>query len=743
MKKTSAAQTKFTSLLILAALLVAPIATPTVADAQRVGTQAVRPTASITVNGVQNVSVKAGSRAPVVRWVSKNGTVHKTTLKVNNASLCGVRNGQVWGSGKNAQGTANAFAPTPARAGCVLTFVYEVTNRLGQKASDAAVIRYVAADPAPTKPKPTITNPSTGNTGTGTSTTTTDTYNKLKLLTPNGGERWRLNTEQIISWTPDPHSTDIEAYLEKKVGTKFQTVGKVVATGKGSIRWIGEINSYNVFPKPDDGHYIRIVNTKTGETDRSDKPFTLLAEDTFKIDLQPVTEDNTLFITEAGSVRLAWDARIAGTTNSSISCSLVLFDKYGEEQNTFSNIPTTGTKDVFVELPDPNHNGGLYTLAHIYCDSPLGRSTDYLNIKRQGGNTPSLSIEFDGPSHIASNSDIRFSFKGTNLNVPNDLRAYLYSPLQGNIGNDVVYGNIGETTFERAGEAGTFYAPSTPGQYRLGICDENTPNPDVPFKPLCAHSPYFMVGGYSSIFVEPIQEGVTVRSAEFSGDTSKGIYEFEFRVTATDQDVFIRNTVLKELPDRDNKSAGFVYDIDTQAQDFSGTITSYISETSASLLNVEAAGEYYKIEKGSSETFTVRIELVPDRESEGHAYGVQLGAIQYRTGFDMYATSGSVLLENFVRPDLNLDFTTNKVTIANALPTGVIERTVAQGEAGEQVTLVQAALKKAGLFNEEITGYFGSITRAAVKAFQREHALENVGAVGPQTMSLLNQILGN
>jgi chitodextrinase len=74
---------------------------------------------------------------------------------------------------------------------------------------------------------------------------------------------------------------DVTAYLEKKDdGGNFITLGKVQESGKASIHWIaGELNSASSggdFALPSDGYYIRVVNNKTGATDRSDKPFTLL-----------------------------------------------------------------------------------------------------------------------------------------------------------------------------------------------------------------------------------------------------------------------------------------------------------------------------------------------------------------------------------------------------------------------------------------------------------------------------------
>lgn len=102
----------------------------------------------------------------------------------------------------------------------------------------------------------------------------TSTANTLTVVTPNGGENWEIGVTQTISWTPDPHSQYVRAYLEKKTSAGFQTVGSIVEGARGSILWNGEINQHGNYAEPGE-YYIRLVNTKTGESDRSDKPFTL------------------------------------------------------------------------------------------------------------------------------------------------------------------------------------------------------------------------------------------------------------------------------------------------------------------------------------------------------------------------------------------------------------------------------------------------------------------------------------
>ncbi len=61
------------------------------------------------------------------------------------------------------------------------------------------------------------------------------------------------------------------------------------------------------------------------------------------------------------------------------------------------------------------------------------------------------------------------------------------------------------------------------------------------------------------------------------------------------------------------------------------------------------------------------------------------------------------------------------------------------GMTSDAVKQLQSVLKSIGFFSGDATGYFGSLTEAAVKKFQAAHGLEQVGNVGPQTRAALNQ----
>ena len=61
------------------------------------------------------------------------------------------------------------------------------------------------------------------------------------------------------------------------------------------------------------------------------------------------------------------------------------------------------------------------------------------------------------------------------------------------------------------------------------------------------------------------------------------------------------------------------------------------------------------------------------------------------------------------------------------------------GSTGTEVTQLQKKLKELGFLSGSATGYYGSLTAAAVKKFQKLHKLEQLGSVGPGTRAELNK----
>jgi hypothetical protein len=68
--------------------------------------------------------------------------------------------------------------------------------------------------------------------------------------------------------------------------------------------------------------------------------------------------------------------------------------------------------------------------------------------------------------------------------------------------------------------------------------------------------------------------------------------------------------------------------------------------------------------------------------------------------------------------------------------------TLSLGSQNGDVTALQNFLTEQGLYTGPITGYFGPLTQAAVKAFQQKYGISATGLVGPLTRAELNSING-
>jgi hypothetical protein len=79
------------------------------------------------------------------------------------------------------------------------------------------------------------------------------------------------------------------------------------------------------------------------------------------------------------------------------------------------------------------------------------------------------------------------------------------------------------------------------------------------------------------------------------------------------------------------------------------------------------------------------------------------------------------------------------VAIATASPNASFLRELKLGTSGADVTALQNRLKAEGVYTSPITGYFGTMTQAAVKRYQTKYGIPAVGAVGPRTLQTLNK----
>lgn len=65
------------------------------------------------------------------------------------------------------------------------------------------------------------------------------------------------------------------------------------------------------------------------------------------------------------------------------------------------------------------------------------------------------------------------------------------------------------------------------------------------------------------------------------------------------------------------------------------------------------------------------------------------------------------------------------------------------GSRGAEVEAIQQFLKDWGLYNGDITGYYGNETQAAVKKFQKMKGISQTGTCGPQTLKAMGISIGS
>jgi peptidoglycan hydrolase-like protein with peptidoglycan-binding domain len=109
------------------------------------------------------------------------------------------------------------------------------------------------------------------------------------------------------------------------------------------------------------------------------------------------------------------------------------------------------------------------------------------------------------------------------------------------------------------------------------------------------------------------------------------------------------------------------------------------------------------------------------------------------TATDAYGHTASAETSINVAANGMLTTATNPVTTASLMFT----EDLGLGVTNTQVTDLQATLKALGLYSGPVTGYYGSLTQAAVMSFQAAHGIEQIGSVGPQTRAELNTLLSS
>ncbi len=100
---------------------------------------------------------------------------------------------------------------------------------------------------------------------------------------------------------------------------------------------------------------------------------------------------------------------------------------------------------------------------------------------------------------------------------------------------------------------------------------------------------------------------------------------------------------------------------------------------------------------------------------------------------------------DYISLDLNIQVSSGQSVVTNT-PSPVVTinkfkftKSLNLGSTGSEVTELQKLLKTNGFYSGAITGYFGALTKTAVKKFQKAHGISQLGNVGPATRVELNK----
>jgi len=190
---------------------------------------------------------------------------------------------------------------------------------------------------------------------------------QILLTAPNEGERWQIGDTHSILWTPynpttgvNP-STDVTAYLEKKVTGSFVTIGEMIPGGKASIHWSGEIDKFGKYAKPGI-YYVRIVNNKTNKWDRSDRPIELVARGTLTADLKIGGSDDTAIVPAGGATyKISWKSNAK-------ECEIINATSDGEYQK-ISGLKPSGNMSIDIV---PGENELIVAGVYLRCSTKDG-----------------------------------------------------------------------------------------------------------------------------------------------------------------------------------------------------------------------------------------------------------------------------------------------------------------------------------------------------------------------------------
>jgi peptidoglycan hydrolase-like protein with peptidoglycan-binding domain len=104
------------------------------------------------------------------------------------------------------------------------------------------------------------------------------------------------------------------------------------------------------------------------------------------------------------------------------------------------------------------------------------------------------------------------------------------------------------------------------------------------------------------------------------------------------------------------------------------------------------------------------------------------------------STTAAQALLQALTPSAPIAPTSANVPPAARAVAATFTRPLVVGAHGSDVTALQQILKSHGYLSGNGTGYFGSLTVAALKQLQTAHGIQPLGSVGPQTRAVLNSL---
>lgn len=453
------------------------------------------PTASIKVGGASRFIVETGQVIPDIAWSSRNANVWKTTLSVNSSRLCdGLKNGHVWSRGNTASGDVaiddreNKRA-RKSRESCELTFTYEAKNtRTGEVAESSATLIYVPAGSGVTPSSqvaPTasilIGNESSVTIKSGEPTPrivwqagnyTSDDIFQTTLGVNDSAKCGGIKNGQVWSQGKNPSGQHyVPAPTVKMEGCELTYTYKVTdrasrqfATASATVTYVSQDSDVS-------NNSVTASFTIGGKTGVND-PYIAYAGQNY-----PLFEWSTN--ANKGSAR--------AVVNSSTLC------KRNDWTTTIVGVGKSGRHRSEGKVP-ANMSGCEVTYTYKAENTLIGGQKEVSAKVIYKAGPPEVKITRTNSrvsSSITAGSTVPYSWSIKNINVPNHLNIYLYSPEHGNV-VDINQADSGYPNFA-GNDSLTIPADTVPGQYRLSICDHGTDNPQIPGKSLCYHDAFFDV----------------------------------------------------------------------------------------------------------------------------------------------------------------------------------------------------------------------------------------------------------